>query len=272
MKNVKNIVAVTLGASFILCNTTRAQEGSLDYSTVIDGMNELSKSAVYIVTRQHYGTGTLFTVPFSDTGDAGAVYVATARHVLWKTDSAGKVIGTYDTATVFLPIKNGVKEGRKYCAVLYPDSVDIAILAPIENLRPFREYDVNAMSTKQIATFSEVERGQLAFLAGYPFGIGGSTGRRLSAVIQSGITAYVDTTSSLVLVDIPVNQGNSGCPVYIVTKAGRARLLGLVFEYEPSREDVVYRVSIGKAAPVNSSLGRVVLLRSIIEKLARLPH
>ena len=51
-----------------------------------------------------------------------------------------------------------------------------------------------------------------------------------------------------------------------------AKLLGLVFQYEPSREDVVLRPGAQSVVPANTSLGRVVLIRQIMEEFNRLLH
>jgi len=235
---------------------------SLKYSFLVGAMDSLSRSALFIKTPQHYGTCTVFTVPFSDSSELGAVYVATTRHVLNMTDSTQRVIGRWDTATVYARLKSGGLEKRKYTIVLEDKKLDIAILRHVEKFRSFSEYDIFCVSTKQFATYSEIRRGQQVFLAGYPFGRG-FTSTNLNPVVQAGIVAQVDTLMARVLIDIPINLGNSGCPVYVLTNSGETKLLGLVFGYEPSLEDVVIRTSTGQVVPENTSLGRVTLLRAV---------
>lgn len=241
------------------------------YDKLIDRINFFSKSAVYITTPEGTGTGTLATIPFSDTAKSGTPFLVTALHVLDKTDSTGKKIGRFDTVSVSLNLIKGTKELRKYSLLLWSDKLDIAILQPIEWFRPFSEYDVTSPQLEMVALFTEVRKGQTAFIAGYPYGVG-TEGKALDPVTQSGIIAYADTTHSLVLIDIPVNHGNSGCPVYVVTDKGIPKLLGIVFEYQPSKQDYVYSKVFKGMVPVNTSLGRVVTIRSALSELYRLRH
>lgn len=271
---MKNYILKLLILLFVLSFTKMIycqQDVTIDYGRYINALNYLSKSAVYISTPQGGGSGTLFFVPFTDTLKGGAVYVATALHVLNKTDSKGKIIGRYDSVNVFMNLINGGKESRKYSPINIFADLDIAILQPIEHFRPFREYDVTTPSLDMIASFSELRNGQSTFLAGYPYGVG-TDGKTLNPVTQSGIIAYVDTTHTIVLIDIPVNHGNSGCPVYVVTDKTETKLLGMVFEYEPSKQDYVFSKALNQMVPVNTSLGRVVLIRSIVSELNKLPR
>jgi len=243
--------------------------GSIDYAKLVSVMNSTSKSAVFIETPEKYGTGTFFGIPFSDTSSVSAVLIATAKHVLSRTDSLGKEIGLYKTATATLMTTKGKKEVRKYELIYEAAKLDIAVLGPAETFRSFVEYDSYVPPLKDIASFLEIEKGLTTFIAGFPFKIG-LTATTMNPVIQSGIIAYVDTLGSLVLIDIAVNLGNSGCPVYVATKEGVPKLLGLVFQYEPSREDVVFRATIARPVPANTSLGRVVLLKTIISDLKKM--
>lgn len=244
---------------------------ALNYKVVSDLMNDFSKSAVFIQTPQRYGTGTLFVVPFADTGTAGRPYVVTAKHVLDRTDSLNRIIGSFDTVSIFLNRLGGNKEARLYRTLYASNTLDIAVLDPIQYLRPFSQYDTFVPNLTDIASYSDIRKSELAFIAGFPFGIGTQHGR-LDPVIQSGIVSHIDSALSRVLIDIPVNPGNSGCPVYILTLEGVPKLLGLVFQYEPSTEDVVIRLATRSPAPANASLGRVVLLTRIITELRALPH
>jgi hypothetical protein len=262
--------ALIAAAISLLAADSICQQGTtLDYVKLIDAVNLFSKSSAFVVTPQGGGTGTLFTVLFSDTSQSGITYVATAKHVLNKMDSTGKVIGRYDTVNVVLNLSRGGKESRKYRWLLLSRDLDIAILHAIEYRRPFSEYDVVAPDLNMIATYDQLRKGQLAFLSGYPYGEG-THSSELDPVIQSGMISFVDTTRSLVLIDIPVNHGNSGCPVYVVTDSAQVRLLGLVFEYEPSKQHFVFSVAENKLVPANTSLGRVVTIRSLLAELYKL--
>ena len=187
-------------------------------------------------------------------------------------DKSGKNIGQYDTVTVFFQKKDGSSEDRKYRLIFEDDTLDIAILGPIERKRSLDEYEVTALSIKKIASFREIVKGQTAFIAGYPFGIGEYGCSIGNPILQSGIVAFVDTVTRLLLIDVPVNYGNSGSPVYIVTTEGVAKLAGLVFAYQPNLEDWVIKSHTLKWQSANASLGRVVPLAPIIDKLRKLPH
>ena len=163
------------------------------------------------------------------------------------------------------------KEARLYSVIYSPENLDIAILGPAEHKRSFSEYDVSVAYIEDIATFAEISIGQSVYVAGYPFKIG-ADGNILNPVVQNGIIAFTDTTNALVLVDISINLGNSGCPAITITKDGKAKLMGLVFAYEPSKEDIVFRTTSQTPVPLNTGLGRIVLLHPIIDELRRLPH
>jgi hypothetical protein len=241
----------------------------LDYGKGVDNINMLSKSSVYIRTPQGSGSGILFNVPFSDTAKVGAVYLCTAQHVIDKRDSTGKIIGRFDTIKVYINLLKGGIESRRYSIIKSYFDLDIAILKPIDFFRSFSEYDVTTPSIGSIASFNELRKGQSTFLSGYPYNLG-TTGKYLNPVTQSGIISYVDTSQSLVLIDIPVNHGNSGCPVYVTNDKGVIKLLGIVFEYQPSGQDFVFSNVYKKMVPVNTSLGRVVLIHSILADLYKL--
>ena len=269
MQILKMIKIITILCCVIFSNSYSQENKSIDYNKYISIVNEASMSAVFIQTPERYGTGSFFGVPFSDTSTVGTVMVVTAKHVLFKYDSLGNVVGKYDNATITLMTREGNKELREY-ALVYEDSLlDIAVLSPKLRLRSFSEYQTFVPFINDISKFTEIKKGLTAFIAGFPFRIG-LTSLDMNPVLQSGIVSYVDTINSLVLIDIPVNPGNSGCPVYILCTDGLVKLLGLVFQYEPSREDIVFRTSIGKTVPANSSLGRVVLLRTIIPTVEKM--
>ncbi len=118
-------------------NTFSQENVILDYNKVINIINLFAKSSLYITTPKGSGSGTLFTVPFSDTAKSGSVFLVTASHVLDITDSTGKVVGKFDTVSVHFNLIKGGKESRKYALVKSYDELDIAVLQPIEFIRSF---------------------------------------------------------------------------------------------------------------------------------------
>ena len=127
---------------------------SIDYIHMTKAINEFAKSAVYIESPQGTGTGTLFKVPINDTSTIGITYVATARHVLFKTDSFQRIIGLFDTVLVYMNRLDGQMESRRYGTLYISDSLDVAVLYPIDFKRPFKEYDTFIPSVRDIAKYS----------------------------------------------------------------------------------------------------------------------
>lgn len=255
------VLSIVFLSQFSYC-----QEGIwLDYNKFVLSVNQFSKSAVYIEAPStgKAGTGTLFVVPHSDLSTLGDVFVASARHLV--QDSVGAIMRP-DTVMVTMQVKNGKQERRRYALILVgARDIDVAIFTPLETFRPFKDYEAFAPTTDEIASFAEIMTGQTVFIAGYPLGLG--VKGTLNPIVQSGIISQVDTAKNLVLIDIPVNFGNSGCPAYVVNNDGVAKLLGLVFLFEPNTEFWGYRPSTGQPSPANSSLGRVVLLSGNIDEV-----
>lgn len=272
----------------------------LEYSKLIEAINQRAKSSVFVERAPHSGSGTVFKVPFSDTTTAGIVLVLTAKHILEDRDSDGKVVMTNGRCLVYFNRRDHRPESRRYGLTQTWDSLDIAILQPIDKYRPFDEYDTYVPTISNIASHQDVKPGEVAFLAGFPLEIGANLSSHLNPVIQTGSIAYVDTIRNVVFVDIAVNQGNSGCPVYIVNQAGVVKLLGLVFQYNPANDQVLRLEKSGlgiadaadvlrdttilktmdtyflkpsspgfKLAPANSGLGKVVMLAPVIEDIRK---
>lgn len=264
MRILGNFLLIIICLLFFNSNYGFSQiQTSLQYDKVVGAIGSFSKSAVFIKTATGYGSGSFFQIPFNDSLKYGAVFVATAKHVMFnKYDSLLKKEVYFNEALVFMKTKNGIVDKRKYTILSMSNSFDIAILVNKEKKRTFSEYDTWApVVDKEIAKYNELKIGQTAFIAGYPFQIGSE---EVMPVIQSGIISFVDTLHSLVLIDIPVNYGNSGCPVFTITTEGVGKFIGLVFEYEPNPQDMVFSKLFNKDIGANSSLGRVVLLKSIL--------
>ena len=261
----------------ILLLSTQLSLAQIDYRIFVEGIDSLSKSVVYVENPQGIGTGTLIGVPLSDTSQVGKVYVLTAKHMLWKLDSLGERIGTYEVVSVYFNLKQGGTEVRKYVAQ-DTSAYDYAILKPIGKLRPFAEYDKWTPSIRRVVSFSNIHKGQYVIMFGFPFGIGFSK-NHIDPITQLGIVASCDTANRLLLIDATVNKGNSGGPVYVLETRDSYpwSLAGIVFEYEPARTYVLKEAGkdrTGKVKyqpiPANASLGRVVLINDILKSLDKL--
>ncbi len=241
--------------------------GQQDYNVYVDNMNLISKSAVFVMTPKGTGTGVFMLTPL-DTNIAGGVpTILTAKHVVAKDyDSVGMPKHYFDSVLVFIKRKDGNIESQ-ICKVIIKDSLlDVAALFPFNMTKEDEQkYDIFNIGNNHIANLSEIQSGRTTFLAGYPFGIGS---QELHPVLQSGIVSYSDLKNHITLVDIPVNYGNSGCPVFIVNSLMQIKLLGIVFAYQTNQMDYVINISNRSLSPSNSALGKVVLIKPFISKIS----
>jgi hypothetical protein len=239
----------------------------MDYKHFVNSVNFFADGAVYIETPTGGGTGTFIDIPFPDNKEVGAMFVATARHLVIKNiDTVKNIVYFYDTVNVAMQVRGGTVDTRKYKLLKVYPNLDVAILIPLEKFRSFNEYKQAHANPEDIATNSDLMIGQTVIMAGFPFKLGYSKSG-LMPVVQNGIIAQVDTATSQVIIDIPVNYGNSGGPVYTWNLNGEVKLVGLVFAYEPNPQDYVYSKTHKANIESNSSLGKVVLLSTIIKDL-----
>ena len=246
------------------------------YDKLVAAIDTISKSCVPIeVLKTHsFGTGTLFGIPSSETAVSGIVVVATAKHVM----------NGSDTARVIFQLKSGGKEGRLYKVFAEHSKLDIVFLRPVETTRSFSEYDVTTYGPAGTARYSRMKRGQTIVIAGYPLRLG-SEMQYLNPVVQMGTIAQVDSANDIVLIDVPVNPGNSGCPAYVLLEDGHLALMGLVFQYQEKTDYVLrprpdfetkYKSGARKiddlylVVPETSSLGRVELFSGFMDEIYEL--
>ncbi|HLX12159.1 MAG TPA: trypsin-like peptidase domain-containing protein [Bacteroidota bacterium] len=264
MRSLQNTLLLFTLASLFLVGLASAQSNFDAKPSLIDLADKYARCAVFVKTPKHSGTGTLFTIPFNDSSGKGSVLVITAKHLLAnKEDAEGNAVDYYDSALVMMRTKNGVIDTRHYVIdKLGSKDLDYAVLAPLDVLRPFSEYDAAAPSVNHdVMSLSDVKPGETAIVTGFPFLIGSEP---VIPVIQSGILAYIDSVHSEVFLDIPVSEGSCGGPVSCIDKNDEVKLLGVVTEYHPTNREAAASKEKHEGKDAPASLGKVILLKSIL--------
>jgi S1-C subfamily serine protease len=132
-----------------------------------------------------------------------------------------------------------------------------------------------------LTRYADVDVSSQIFMLGYPsIGVAGAaqidTARPL---VRGGIVAGVNAALKTIIIDAPVNHGNSGGPVVQLSRTNRLRIIGIATQFVPVPEDVL-PLSPGTAsdppAPSprtllalgNSGYGVVASADAIIELIA----
>ena len=131
-----------------------------------------------------------------------------------------------------------------------------------------------------LTRYADVDISSQIFMFGYPsIGVAGSTqidhGRPL---VRGGIVAGLNATLKTIIIDAPVNHGNSGGPVVQLSRTNRLRIIGIATQFVPVPEDVLplkpEDAAASGAAPRtmlalgNSGYGVVASADAIIELIA----
>jgi hypothetical protein len=130
------------------------------------------------------------------------------------------------------------------------------IVAPFEYLTRYAEIDISSQ----------------IFMFGYPsVGVAGfsqiDTSRPL---VRAGIVAGLNATLKTIIIDAPVNHGNSGGPVVQLSRTNRLRIIGVATQFVPVAEDVL-GVKAGESPVMalgNSGYGVVASADAIIELIS----
>jgi len=115
---------------------------------------------------------------------------------------------------------------------------------------------------------------------GYPsVGVAGSSQiDRTRPLVRGGIVAGLNAALKTIIIDAPVNHGNSGGPVVQLSRANRLRIIGIATQFVPVPEDVL---PLKPEAPApgpapgtmlalgNSGYGVVASADAIIELISR---
>jgi hypothetical protein len=99
------------------------------------------------------------------------------------------------------------------------------IVAPFEYLTRYAEVDISSQ----------------VFMFGYPsVGVAGfSQIDTTRPLVRGGIVAGLNPALKTIIIDAPVNHGNSGGPVVQLSRTNRLRIIGIATQFVPVPEDVV---------------------------------
>jgi len=94
---------------------------------------------------------------------------------------------------------------------------------------------------ESLTRYADVDVSSQIFMFGYPsVGLAGyaqiDSGRPL---VRGGIVAGLNPTLKTIIIDAPVNHGNSGGPVVQLSRTNRLRIIGIATQYIPVPEDIL---------------------------------
>jgi len=98
------------------------------------------------------------------------------------------------------------------------------------------------------------------FMLGYP-SIGVTNAAQIDRtrpLVRSGIVAGVNAALKTIIIDAPVNHGNSGGPVVQLSRTNRLRIIGIATQFVPVPEDVL-PLNPGNASGSPDSSSRTLL-------------
>jgi S1-C subfamily serine protease len=92
-----------------------------------------------------------------------------------------------------------------------------------------------------LTRYADVDISSQIFMLGYPsIGVtGGAQIDRTQPLVRGGIVAGVNAALKTIIIDAPVNHGNSGGPVVQLSRTNRLRIIGIATQFVPVPEDVL---------------------------------
>ena len=109
------------------------------------------------------------------------------------------------------------------------------------------------------------------FMFGYP-SVGLSDAPQIDPsrpLVRGGIVAGLNPTLKTIIIDAPVNHGNSGGPVVQLSTTNKLRIIGIATQYVPVPEDVLPLTPKGSVVTLgNSGYGVVASADSIIDLIS----
>jgi S1-C subfamily serine protease len=87
--------------------------------------------------------------------------------------------------------------------------------------------------------------------------------------VRGGIVAGLNPALKTIIIDAPVNHGNSGGPVVQLSTTNKLRIIGIATQYVPVPEDVLPLTPKGSVLTLgNSGYGVVASADSIIDLIS----
>ena len=111
-----------------------------------------------------------------------------------------------------------------------------------------------------LTRYTDVDISSQIFMLGYPaIGVTGAAQiDRTRPLVRGGIVAGVNAALKTIIIDAPVNHGNSGGPVVQLSRTNRLRIIGIATQFVPAPEDVL-PLSPGNASDPPASSARTLL-------------
>jgi S1-C subfamily serine protease len=122
-----------------------------------------------------------------------------------------------------------------------------------------------------LSRYDSVNISSQIFMFGYP-SIGLSDAPQIDPsrpLVRGGIVAGLNAALKTIIIDAPVNHGNSGGPVVQLSATNKLRIIGIATQYVPVPEDVLPLMPKGSAVALgNSGYGVVASADSIIDLIS----
>ena len=92
-----------------------------------------------------------------------------------------------------------------------------------------------------LTRYADVDVSSQIFMFGYPsVGIAGFSQIDLGRpLVRGGIVAGLNAALKTIIIDAPVNHGNSGGPVVQLSRTNKLRIIGIATQFVPVPEDVL---------------------------------
>jgi S1-C subfamily serine protease len=106
-----------------------------------------------------------------------------------------------------------------------------------------------------LTRYADVDISSQIFMLGYPsIGVTGAAQiDRTRPLVRGGIVAGVNAALKTIIIDAPVNHGNSGGPVVQLSRTNRLRIIGIATQFVPVPEDVLPLSPANASDPPDSS-------------------
>jgi hypothetical protein len=116
-----------------------------------------------------------------------------------------------------------------------------------------------------LTRYADVDISSQIFMLGYP-SIGATNATqidRTKPLVRGGIVAGVNAALKTIIIDAPVNHGNSGGPVVQLSRTNRLRIIGIATQFVPVPEDVLSLSPANASGPAGFLVAHVAGTRQL---------
>lgn len=220
------------------------------------------------------------------------LFLVTARHVLFEPQTGQLRSGEFMLRALSKDVKEtavtvmhvNAPQLQQMQQIRVDDKRDVAVIR-LGTLRPERlDTTPGVVVTDKsrggiivapfdyLTRYADVDISSQIFMFGYPsVGVSGFSqidGSR--PLVRGGIVAGLNSSLKTIIIDAPVNHGNSGGPVVQLSRTNKLRIIGIATQFVPVPEDVL-GVKPGDSTILalgNSGYGVVASADSIIELIS----